>query len=134
MTNYVSKELIVSLYGTDDVEDVTDDRMELIVSQTQELVDSYLAARYTTPLDPVPKLIEMVAVDLARWAIIADGRLYDETRFDGLKTRYENAITLLETIRTGVLNLGVVGTTPQNIIQVRTPPRTFTDSINGGFY
>ncbi len=126
--SYVSKEKIIELFNVEDIEDVTDERVELIMQQTDDLIHSYLAQceTLTLPLDPVPKLIESIAVDIARWEVVSDGRIYDEVRRDGLKIRYDNALKLIGSIRDGTLSLFGVPTTSTREITINAPIRCFT--------
>lgn len=129
--SYISKEKISALYSAEDVEDVTDERMTLIVAQTDELIDSYLALApgVVLPLDLVPKLIEKIAVDVARWEIVSDDRIYVEEKFKGLQIRYDKALQLLSAIREGTLSLSATtnrSMQPNRSIQQNKNDRIFT--------
>lgn len=63
------------------------------------LIDSYLAARYTTPLNPVPPLILGIAADILRY------KLYDEAPPKEVNARYKDAIKLLEQLRDGDITI-----------------------------
>lgn len=75
------------------------------VRQAEELVDGYLRGRYVLPLDPVPTVLRDAVVYLARYWLYQrrpEGGLPDVVK-DGRK----DTIKLLETIRDGVVTLGM---------------------------
>lgn len=125
--SYTSKNEIIAFYNAEEMEDVTDAHVELIINQTDELIHSYLAptGRYVLPLDPVPMLIKTIATDIARWEVVSDGRIYDESRLNGLETRYNNALKTLAQIRAGVLTLSFFEISSGEI-QIQAPSRVFT--------
>ena len=63
--------------------------------------DSYLAARYTLPLSPVPEVIVRLASDMARFY------LYDDRATEQVSKRYDNAVKLLKSIAAGAVSIGV---------------------------
>ena len=74
-------------------------------------IDARLQARYSLPLQSVPRLLVNIACDIARY------RLYDDRATDQVTRRYEDALKSLDRISSGALQLGldqVVQTTPQN--------------------
>ncbi|OQW92912.1 MAG: hypothetical protein BWK79_00115 [Beggiatoa sp. IS2] len=132
--SYTSKDEIISFYDAAEMEDVTDAHINLIINQTDELINSYLAptGRYLLPLDPVPNLIKTIATDIARWEVVSDGRIYDELRLKGLETRYNNGLKLLQAINAGTLSLN--GHEQSNaIISYVSPARIFTQETLESF-
>lgn len=65
-------------------------------------IDAHLAGRYSTPLLPVPSLLIGVACDLARYRLCGAAVVTTEE----IRTRYKDAIKLLEKISEGKLTLG----------------------------
>lgn len=75
------------------------------VRQAEELVDGYLRGRYNLPLDPVPTVLRDAVVYLARHWLYQrrpEGMMPDPVK-DGRK----DTIKLLESIRDGVVTLGM---------------------------
>ena len=75
------------------------------VRQAEELVDGYLRGRYVLPLDPVPTVLRDAVVYLTRYWLYQrrpEGGLPDVVK-DGRK----DTLRLLETIRDGVVTLGM---------------------------
>ena len=63
-------------------------------------VDGRIARRYSVPLTSAPRLIKLLACDIARYRLFAT-RPHEEAR-----RRYEAAIAVLEEIASGGLSLG----------------------------
>ena len=64
-------------------------------------IDSYLAARYTLPLSPVPEVVARLAADMARFY------LFDDRATEQVSKRYDNAVKLLRSIASGAASIGV---------------------------
>lgn len=64
-------------------------------------IDPYLQPRYVLPLASVPRVLVNVAADLAAW------RLLRGRQDEGLRQRYEDAITFLRRVSRGELDLGL---------------------------
>jgi phage gp36-like protein len=116
--SYTTKEEIIAYFDSDEVQDVTDERMNLIMSSVDERINN-AAMRFLPFNDNIPTIIRLIAVDIARYDIVADGRIYDETKLNGLYRRYKDALSFLDAIRNGSvdlnnlnglnLNIGIVG-------------------------
>lgn len=67
-------------------------------------IDGYIAARYTLPLNAIPKIITRIAVDVALYQLFLARRMgaTEEVRY-----RYTDARKMLENIAAGKLSLGV---------------------------
>jgi phage gp36-like protein len=116
--SYTTKEEIIAYFDSDEVQDVTDERMNLIISSVDERINN--AVIWFLPFgENIPTIIKMIAVDIARYDIVADGRIYDEIKLNGLYRRYKDALSFLDAIRNGSvdlnnlnglnLNIGIVG-------------------------
>lgn len=70
-----------------------------------ELVDGYLRGRYNLPFDPVPTVLRDASVSLVRHALY--GRRPETDLPDAVKDDRKNTIKLLESIRDGVVTLGL---------------------------
>lgn len=75
------------------------------VRQAEELVDGYLRGRYNLPLDPVPTVLRDAVVYLARHWLYQ--RRPEGVLPDAVKDSRKDTIKLLESIRDGVVTLGM---------------------------
>ncbi|MDE1531682.1 DUF1320 domain-containing protein [Pseudomonas carnis] len=75
------------------------------VRQAEELVDGYLRGRYNLPLNPVPTVLRDAAVYLARHWLYQ--RRPEGMVPDAVKDSRKDTIKLLESIRDGVVTLGM---------------------------
>lgn len=82
-------------------EDVVEDG----VRQAEELVDGYLRGRYDLPLDPIPTVLRDAVVYLARHWLYQ--RRPEGAIPDAVKDSRKDTIKLLESIRDGVVTLGM---------------------------
>jgi phage gp36-like protein len=82
-------------------ENVIEDGMR----QAEELVDGYLRGRYNLPLDPVPTVLRDAVVYLARHWLYQ--RRPEGALPDAVKDSRKDTIKLLESIRDGVVTLGM---------------------------
>jgi phage gp36-like protein len=75
------------------------------VRQAEELIDGYLRGRYNLPLDPVPTVLRDAAVNLARHWLYQ--RRPEGALPDAVKDSRKDTLKLLESIRDGVVTLGL---------------------------
>ncbi|WP_448092489.1 gp436 family protein [Pseudomonas lini] len=85
----------------------SEDVIEDGVRQAEELVDGYLRGRYDLPLDPVPTVLRDAVVYLARHWLYQ--RRPEGALPDPVKDSRKDTIKLLESIRDGVVTLGMSG-------------------------
>jgi phage gp36-like protein len=102
--SYTTKEEIIAFFDSDEVQDVTTERMNLIISSVDERINNAVI-RFLPFGENIPTIINMIAVDIARYDIVADGRIYDEIKLNGLYRRYKNALSLLDAIKNGSFDL-----------------------------
>lgn len=76
-------------------------RIEARLVDASSVINGYLSARYQVPLLSVPRLVVMIACDLARYA------LYDDMAPEMVESRYKLAIKQLEAISAGKISLGI---------------------------
>lgn len=74
---------------------------EEAIEYADSTIDGYLRGRYTLPLNPVPKIIQKISIDIAIYHIYS--RRFELEMPEGMQKRYENAIKLLENIQKGVI-------------------------------
>lgn len=91
-------ERTVIRYTDDDGDGVPDSGViDGIIGKATALIDSHIAERYGTGLDPVPDLISSLAVDICIYKIAS--RRKDAP--DDIRTNYEDALRMLGKISTG---------------------------------
>lgn len=73
--------------------------VDLALTDAQGQIDGYLDNRYLVPLSPVPAPVVKCCCDIARYNLAGD------TASDDCRKRYQDAITYLQAIQTGDLNL-----------------------------
>lgn len=95
-------------------------------------IEGYLVGRYALPLESVPPVLSRIACDMARY------HLYDDLATETVRTRYEDARRLLESIAAGKVQLGLpasAGAAPVSgspEVDSDAPARVFTrDSLEG---
>lgn len=71
------------------------------LADADDQINAYLAARYTVPMSPAPKLLTRLAADLARYA------LYEDRVTEIVRQRFDAAIAQLKDIAAGKASLGV---------------------------
>ena len=79
--------------------------IESIVVEVEDLVDGYMRGRYTLPFDPVPTILQGIAIHLIRYELYA--RRPEGTVPELVMSAHKNARRLLEDIRSGVVTLGI---------------------------
>lgn len=77
------------------------------LTDTAAEIDSYLAARYTVPMSPIPDVVVMWACDIARF------RLYRSDAPETVTDRYKTAIKALENTAKGLLKLDIDPPAPE---------------------
>ncbi|CAI8989060.1 gp436 family protein [Pseudomonas chlororaphis] len=104
------------------------------VRQAEELVDGYLRGRYNLPLDPVPTVLRDAVVYLARHWLYQ--RRPEGALPDAVKDSRKDTIKLLESIRDGVVTLGMPGgqAAPEpGEIRVRARRQQFSGDLWEGY-
>lgn len=102
---------VIGRYGVDAVLMVADrDRDGTIddavvaqaIADASAEVDAYVGQRVRLPLDPVPSVLNRVAVDIVMYRLSLDAGATEERR-----ARYVDAISLLKGIAMGSVSLGI---------------------------
>jgi len=104
------------------------------VRQGEELVDGYLRGRYNLPLDPVPTVLRDAVVFLTRYWLYQ--RRPEGAIPDAVKDSRKDTIKLLESIRDGVVSLGMPSgqASPEpGEIKVRSRRQQFGDELWGRY-
>lgn len=82
------------------------ERVAAAIADAESLVNGYLAARYSTPLLPVPGTL------LEKTCVIARYKLWKDRPSDAVRQAYEDAIGWLKDVSAGRVSLGTSGDTP----------------------
>ena len=104
------------------------------VRQAEELVEGYLRGRYNLPLDPVPTVLRDAVVYMARHWLYQ--RRPEGVLPDAVKDSRKDTIKLLESIRDGVVTLGMPtgqATPEPGEIRVRSRRQQFDDHLGEGY-
>lgn len=75
------------------------EKLNRACTDATQLIDGYLAARYTLPLSSVPAMVVAWAADIARY------RLWDEQAPEEVRRRYDDAVAQMELLARGVMAL-----------------------------
>ncbi len=103
------------------------DELEAALEDASDEIDAYIGARHELPLDPVPRVLQRLCVELGiyRRADSAD-RGTEEMR-----RRYEDGIRLLKDIQSGRASLGPADPDPparsdMPAVSIEAEPRSMT--------
>lgn len=105
------------------------------VRQAEEMVDGYLRGRYTLPIEPVPTIVRDAVVYLARYWLY-QRRPEGSDIPEAVKDSRKNTLKLLESIRDGVISLGMPDghAAPEpGEIRVRSRKQSFGDRLWEGY-
>ncbi|MCL7726155.1 MULTISPECIES: gp436 family protein [Pasteurellaceae] len=91
-----SANLIAALAGQE-----ADKKVQEALEDASQTIDSYLAGRYSLPLNTVPAVLERHCCYLARY-FLEKNRATEQARRD-----YEDSIKFLEKVATGTISLGL---------------------------
>lgn len=97
------EQTLISLTDDDGSGTVNQQRVDAAISDASSLMDLYLAERYSLPLSEIPEPLKKIAVDISLYFIYS-GRFDDEIP-DNIRTRYKEALTVLQKINEGALIL-----------------------------
>lgn len=103
MTATTPEQAVINLTDDSGVGVVDQDKVSAAIADADAEIDSYCAARYTVPFDPVPAVVRKCSVDIAVYNIYSR---YAEKVPETREARYKNAIKLLENIAKGVVTIG----------------------------
>ena len=109
---YASQVDLENAYGTDLVTRLSDHDQDGVADQApiddalvaaSSIIDAYLAARYSVPLERPTPIVRDLCVDIA-WYRLAYSRLKQTTE---MRLRYEDAIKLLTRVSEGKASIGL---------------------------
>lgn len=108
--SYATRQNMIDRYSEDELIQLTDKTragmidnsvLDLALTDADDEITPYLAARYVVPLASVPKSIIRIACTIARY------RLYDQAATERVAQDYKDAIKFLQGIASGALDIGL---------------------------
>ncbi len=113
MATYASVDQIRSSMGDITSAQIPDSDITEAIEETEGLINSFCASRYSVPFDPVPNMIQRITRDITVYHLFNDNIAAGHTVQDDVKVykRYENAMRLLKDIRDGKMIIYGASTT-----------------------
>ncbi len=129
---YATQQDLIDRYGPDELQQLTDRASGMVIAPevigraladaTAE-IDSYLAKRMQTPLEPVPPLVRAHAAAIARY------RLHKDVAPEKIRKDYEDAVAWLRRAAAGEVTIDgatpLPGASTADMPLVDAPPRVF---------
>ena len=111
-------------------------RIDEAITDTDALVDGYLALRFALPLVlPIPKMLTVWSRAIVRYRLAKD--LRDDERSNPIVRDYRDALKLLGEVRDGKLSIGITdpasAATSSADVQFQTDSKTFGRTELGAF-
>jgi phage gp36-like protein len=114
---------------------VTSSQIALHLGQAEAMVWGYTAKRYSTPISPVPPLLESICIDLAVYGVLVKQAILANSLEDSpWPDRYKEALDLLKDVASGEIPLtttsGALITQQGNYVSGFSTPKyqpTFTE-------
>lgn len=102
-TDAFGEQLTIELTNLEDPSATTinTDVFDRVATDSDSLINSYLAGRYPLPLSTIPGVIRTIALDIYRY------KLGHNAMEEDVRQRYEDALRQLRDIAQGVMNLGL---------------------------
>jgi phage gp36-like protein len=128
----VAEPVLVELTDDEGLGTINTERVGRAIEDATDLINSYAAARYQTPLNPVPGVIRKIAVDIALYNLFSR-RGYDEESADkSVVDRYKAALTFLEQLAKGLVSIGVSQPPTEGGATIQSGGRIFSrDTMRG---
>lgn len=111
MAAYVTREELEARFGVQEIADLLDENadgsesasetatLDAAIADASNLIDGYLASRYTLPLSSVPEIVKAWAADIARY------KLWEQRAPEEVRQRYEDVVGQLKDVARGHLAL-----------------------------
>lgn len=111
---------------------VNTDNVDKAIAGSDALIDSYIARRYSVPVNPVTDMIKDLAVDIAIYKICSRRSNAPDER----RKNYDEAKRLLDKIASGKVILPGAAASPagtsDNTVKITSNPKLFgRDSLKG---
>lgn len=109
----LKSDMLSEIIGDDYREDSEDREKEIAklipvaIADADAEIDGYLAKRYSTPMEPAPKVINKFSKDIAVYNLSSRKGIDEEDREKTVLTRYNAAIKFLTLVSEGKVELGI---------------------------
>ena len=107
-------------------------RVTRALTDAQAEVDSYVMARHTVPLSPVPPIIAKVTLDLATYQLFM-WRGFDKDKDAEVQVARDQAVDWLRRLSQGEVSIGQAEPAKDFGVSVGSEPRLFSRSKLGDF-
>ena len=137
---YCTRDNLVQRFGQREIDDLLDrdnndsddtDTLTQTIADADSLIDSYVSAKYQTPLSPVPQIITYISCDITRFM------LWDDNAPEEVRKRYDDAIARLKDIAKGMMKLPATAlisiANPSGGVDYYEEERVFTRDALAGF-
>lgn len=107
---YLTQQELIDRFGSTEITQLADRDGDGVIDQAvidgaiadaDAEIDGYLQSRYELPLGSVPRVIERIAADLARYF------LYDDHATEHVNKRRDDAVKFLKSVSKGEVALGL---------------------------
>lgn len=108
--SYATKQDLIDRYGEAEITQISggggvgvpdNDVIDRALADADTEIDAYLVGRYTLPLVPQPKMLTLVACDIARY------RLFGARATEEVEKRYKNQVEFLRQVAAGKVAFGL---------------------------
>jgi phage gp36-like protein len=137
---YCSIDDMVNRFDLDELIQLTDQNGVGVIDNTvvdaalldaSNLIDGYIAGRYTLPLSHIPAVLTKICADIARY------NLYDNAVSDVVEKNYKAALDFLMNVGKGTLKLGLsvdnqVAKSDESI-EMQSTAKVFGRDVSKGF-
>ncbi len=110
-----------------------DDTILRALEDASAKIDTYVAARYPTPLTPVPRVIEAAAIALAREALDRNGRDQVLKEADRVRAWLRDVAKGVAILAGNEADQAAPEPAPTGGVQYAAPDRVFDDASLAGF-
>jgi len=140
---YATKQDLIDRFGERELVELTDltntppttiddVKVDRALSDTDAKINSYLAARYATPLNPAPASVVDLACAIARY------KLWSDKASERVRDDYTDALKWLQLVAGGTVTLADATAAPTEqrsggSVKTNAPQRTFTRDSLGDF-
>jgi phage gp36-like protein len=124
----ISKDTLIQLTDDNQTGETDTVIVDEAIIYSETLIDGYLRGRYILPLNLVPAVVKIIAVDLSVCRLYS--RRFQTETPDAISEKYKNSIKMLEQIQKGIIALNIK---PKAIFNESAIFRTNKDSSDRRF-
>lgn len=108
--NYATRADMIKRFGLEALSELSDEsnsgmtddeNITMALEHADAEIDSYLSARYSVPVSPVPTILRKVACDIAYY------NLHDDHPTEGVEKLHEDATDWLKAVSLGKASIGI---------------------------